>query len=270
MKQRAYTVFQGRAGDRNDLAMAGAMAIGRALAQKTGIHTTVIGTPAPALGKSWQEELEAAMPDLAAMRDRLDDVLASGAVSVAATSRCTVSLATLPVVVRHRPSACIVWFDAHGDLNTPTSTTTGYLGGLVLTAPAGLWDSGLGDGLDLDQIVLVGQRELDPFEQELIDGHGVAHVRPGAGLESELRRAVAGRPVYMHLDCDVLNPGIVPTEYAPDGGLSLEELNACCRVIAEHELVGIEIAEFQNVWHPHGEPVSPEPLLDALAPVLAL
>jgi arginase/N-omega-hydroxy-L-arginine amidinohydrolase len=39
-------------------------------------------------------------------------------------------------------------------------------------------------------------------------------------------------------------------------------------IMAESEVVGIEIAEFQNVWVEGGEPVSPDPLLSALLPVL--
>ncbi|WP_275477567.1 arginase family protein [Aureimonas ureilytica] len=42
-------------------------------------------------------------------------------------SRCAVSIATLPVVAKHHPDACVVWFDTHADLNTPESTTSGYL-----------------------------------------------------------------------------------------------------------------------------------------------
>ncbi|WP_444847916.1 arginase family protein [Duganella caerulea] len=51
-----------------------------------------------------------------------------------ASSRCAASLATLPVVARHRPDACVVWFDAHADLNTPSTTDSGYLGGMVAGA----------------------------------------------------------------------------------------------------------------------------------------
>ncbi len=265
----AYTVFQGRAGDHNDLAMPGAKSIGESLARRMGVAPFEIGSPEPALNTGWREELEAALPALKQVQARFDDILAGGAVSIAATSRCAVSLATLPVVAKHAPSACVVWFDAHADLNTPETTTTGYLGGLALAAPAGLWDSGLGAGLDLDQIILVGQRDLDPFEQELIDKHGIPHVKPQGDLAAALRNAIAGRLVYAHLDCDVLNPGIVPTDYVHHGGLSLDDLRACCEVIAEHEFVGIEIAEFQNAWEPGGEAVSPDPLLDALGPLLA-
>ncbi len=264
-----YTVFQGRAGDHNDLAMPGAKAIGEELQRRTGISPTVIGTPEPATNGGWREELDAALPSLKKLQSRFEDVLAAGAVSIAATSRCAVSLATLPAVAKHRPAACIVWFDAHGDLNPPEASPTGYLGGLALAGPLGLWTSGLGAGLGLDQVVLVGQRDLDPYELDLIAKHGIPHIKPGADLATDLRTAIAGRPVYVHFDCDVLEPGIVPTDYQCEGGLSLDDVRACCKVIAEEDFVGIEIAEFQNAWDAEGPPVSPGALLDALEPVLA-
>jgi arginase/N-omega-hydroxy-L-arginine amidinohydrolase len=51
-------------------------------------------------------------------------------------------------------------------------------------------------------------------------------------------------------------------------GLTLDDLNNACRVIAEHEVAGLEIAEFQNSWHVDGPAVSPEPLLKALWPLI--
>lgn len=266
--RKEFTVFRGRAGDHNDLAMPGAMALGEAFKRLSGVDPVIIGTPEPCLNVAWRAELDAALPALRHLQARFDELLEDGAVAISATSRCAVSLATLPVIARHHPEVCIVWFDSHADLNTPESTTTGYLGGLAFSGPAGLWDSGLGTGLRLDQIVLVGQRDLDPFEQDLIDRHAIPHVRPGTDLAAGLRAAIAGRPVYVHLDCDVLNPGIVPTDYVHDGGLSLEDLRLCCDVIAEHEVVGLEIAEFQNTWEEGGNPVSPDPLLAALAPLI--
>lgn len=264
----AYTVFQGRVGDHNDLATPGARSIGEALARRTGVRPFFVGTPEPALSIGWREELDAAMPALRQLQARFEQVLADKQVSVAATSRCAASLATLPAIARHHPSACVVWFDAHADLNTPASTTSGYLGGLALSGPAGLWDSGLGAGLGLDRVVLVGQRSIDPFEHELIARRGIPHITTARDLAGDLRRAIAGRPVYVHLDCDVLDPGIVPTDYVHENGLTLDDLRTCCEVIAAHRWVGVEIAEFQNAWEPGGEPVSPEPLLDALEPLL--
>ena len=112
-----------------------------------------------------------------------------GAIAIAAPSRCAVSLATLPAIAKHHPKACIAWFDSHADLNTPEASTTGYSGGLALAAPAGLWQSGLGAGLRLDQIVPAGRRDLDPFEQALLERHGIPHIKPQGGRKNELRAA---------------------------------------------------------------------------------
>jgi len=267
-KNVIYTIYQGCAGDHNDLALPGARSVGEMLAQLSGETPVIIGSPAAAAQAGWREALTAALPDLQAMRAHIDQLLRSGAASIAATSRCAVSLATLPALAQHRPDACVVWFDAHGDLNTPDSTTSGFLGGLALAGPAGLWSSGLGSGLRLEQLVLVGQRDLDAFEAALIAQHQIPVIAPGPDMAAQLEAAVAGRPVYLHLDCDALEPGTVPTDYRVDGGLTLAQLSACCEALARSEFIGIEIAEFQHVWQPGGTPVSPRPLIDALMPLL--
>ncbi|MES2163086.1 MAG: arginase family protein [Pseudomonadota bacterium] len=268
MTEVAITLFQGRVADHNNLAIPGAKSVARMLAEQLGVGVTIVGAPAPALSAGWQIELNQAMPGLHALAAQLVEVFARRAKPLSATSRCAASLATLPVVARYRPDACVVWFDAHADLNTPSTTGSGYLGGMALSGPAGLWDSGLGAGLALSNVVLVGQRSLDPSEANLIASGAVTHVAPGPELADRLRAAVGGRAVYMHLDCDVLNPGIVPTDYVHEDGLSLEDLRAACAVLAESEMIGVEIAEFQDAWEEGGEPVSPAALIAALAPVL--
>lgn len=262
------TVFQGRAGDHNDLALPAAAALAQAFEARLGLNATVIGTPEPALSMEWQIELPLAIPALQAMAVRMEAVMISGARALSAISRCAVALATLPVIARQRPDAVVVWFDSHGDLNTPESTTTGYLGGLALSGPAGLWDSGLGQGLDLANIILVGVRDLDLAEQALIDSGAVRAVRVRPDMAAELRATIAGRPVYVHLDCDVLEPGIVPTDYSHAGGLDLVQLHGLCAVMAESEVVGVEIAELQIAFLPGGPAISSKPLMAALKPLI--
>ncbi|WP_326491398.1 arginase family protein, partial [Rhodovulum sulfidophilum] len=204
--------------------------------------------PARAERRGWRAELAAARPALGQLQARIDAVLAGGVVSVAATGRYAASLATLPVVARHHPGACIIWLDAHGDLNTPETSGSGYLGGMALSGPTGLWKTGLGAGLCPGQIILAGSRDLDPAERDLTRRHAIPVIPPGADMAAALRSVIAGPPVYVHLDCNALRPGIVPTGYAVEGGLSLDELNACARAIAEHRLLGLEIAEFEAAW----------------------
>jgi arginase len=268
MPHTALSIFQARIGDRNDLAIQGAQAIGSMLASWFALEPEMLGTPMPALGKGWQEELELARPELKQIAAHFERQLSMGKRLLSASSRCAASLATLPTIARHRPDVCVVWFDAHADLHTPSTTTSGYLGGMALSGPAGLWDSGCGSGLALSNIIMVGQRDVDPAEQALIDREEIRHIAPGRAMVAELSKAIAGRPIYIHLDCDVLDPGIVPTEYRHDFGLSLHDLYDAGVMMAETEIVGLEIAEFQSAWAAGGTPVSPAPLLESLRPIL--
>ena len=262
------TVFQGLAGDRNPRGAAGALVVGAALEARLGLQAERVGVQAPPLAAGWSEELEAARPGLEALAARLDAVLADGKASLIAQGRCAASIAALPAVLRHHPDALIVWFDAHGDCNQPAHSTTGYLGGMVLTGAAGVWDTGLGEGLKLADVLLVGARDLDPCETALIADGGPRLVTPGPGIAQRLAAAIGDRPVYVHLDCDVLNPGLVPTEYSVDDGLSFADLNAACAVLARNRVIGLEIAEFEDVFVTSGEAGDVGALLDALAPLL--
>jgi arginase len=264
----ALTVFQGRAGDHNDRGYAGAAAIGGEWQRRLGVAGVTVGTPEPPLGTDWHVELTAAAPTLEAMSARYEDIYAAGQTPVTALTRCAVALATLPVVARHHPDALVVWFDAHGDVNTPESSATGFIGGLALSGPMGLWDSGLGAGIAAANVVLGGARDLDPFERRLIDEGLVRHVPVGPALLDDLDAAIGDRPVYFHLDCDVLEPGLVPTDYRVPNGLTFDELAGVARRLAKNAVVGVEVAEFEGSWADSGEPGNPRPLLDALSPLV--
>lgn len=260
-------MFVGPAGDHNDRGMRGASIVGDELSRRLDLAPTVIGTPQPATSESWRTALPAAFPGLRELQHHHREIVESGTIPVAALPRCAASLATLPTVAKHHPEALVVWFDAHADLNTPDNTTTGYLGGLVLSAAIGLWDSGLGAGLHPDNVVLGGTRDLDAPEQSLVD-RGTIKLAAGPALHTMLDQYVGDRPVYFHLDCDVLEPGTVPTDYHVPNGLTLEDLNAVARRLSQNQIVGIEIAEFEAAADPTDATNYARPLLDALAPML--
>lgn len=264
----ALTRFAGRAGDHNDRAMVGSAFVSRHLAERYAVDAVQIGTPQPALSADWADELAAAMPTLEAMSTRYRQIFSDGEKPVTALSRCAVALSTVPVVAAHRPDAIVVWFDAHADLNTPTTTATGYLGGLAFSGPMGWWDSGLGSGLLPRNGVLAGVRDVDDEEEHLIHRNHVAWVRVGPEMPDELRHVVDGRPVYIHIDCDVMEPGIVLTDYSVPDGLTLDMLAAASTALAESEIVGIEIGEFEADDATAAER-SAEALFRALEPVLA-
>jgi arginase family enzyme len=88
--------------------------------------------------------------------------------------------------------------------------------------------------------VLVGARDLDPTEVEHVQAGRIELVEVGPDLRERLASVIAGRPVYFHLDCDVLEPGLVRTDYQVPHGLSLEDLHDCA------EVVGVEVGEFEG------------------------
>lgn len=241
----ALTHVAGRVGDHNDLAMHATPLLADALSQRLGVTPEVLGRFEAALAANWDEELAAALPLLRRLAERYEDLFEKHATPVTVLSRCAPALATLPVVARFRPDAAVVWFDAHADLNTPENTTTGYLGGLALSGPLGFWDSRLGAGLAVKNAILVGTRDLDEPEQQLVDEDVIQLITVGEGMAEELRRSVAGRPVYVHFDCDVLEPHTVPTDYQVPGGMTLNQVQACAEILASSEVVGIEIGELE-------------------------
>ena len=268
MNSRSLIIYRGRAGDRNARGTAGAQLLGALLARRYGLDTTFVSTPqAPLPTTAWNEQLTAARGDLHAFADALRASLTNGQRTIAAMGRCAAGLATIPVVAQCFPNACVVWFDAHGDSNLPSSNAVPYLGGMVLTGAAGHWDSGLGAGLNLSNVVLVGARDLDPHEKDLIATGQLKVVEVGPNLPERLSMAVGARDVYVHLDCDVLEPGIVPIEYQVSGGLTLESLRACAIVLAQRKVIGVEVAEFESEWL-DGRPATPDRLVDAIAPLL--
>jgi arginase family enzyme len=106
----------------------------------------------------------------------------------------------------------LVWFDAHGDLNTPESSPSGNLWGMPLRM---LLDSG---AVEAEDALLLGARNLDPPEREFIDSIGL---RTEPGALGDALEGTAG--VYVALDADALEPeGISPFMPEP-GGLSLGE-----------------------------------------------
>ena len=266
----ALLIYAGPASDRNPRGMAGAVALGTAIGEALSLSPQIIGTPAPVLAGGWVTQLAAATPALSALATALVAPVAAGEPLILTMGRCAASIATLPVVARRHPDAALVWFDAHGDINVPRGrdpADPAYLGGMVITGAAGEWDTGLGAGFTLANLILVGARDLDPPEQARIDQGDVTLVPVGPDLAERLTAAIAGRPVHIHLDCDVMEPGLVTTEYQVPHGLSLADLKAACTALARHEVIGLEITEFEA---PAADARSAVPagLIDALRPVL--
>ncbi len=212
-----------------------------------------IGAPATPRVGSWDVDLRDSRGCLLEAGGQVDDALDSGRRPLLLAGDCSVALSTLPVVVRHRPDAWVCWIDAHADFNTPETSPSGFLGGMPLAAACGLWDSGFGAGLDPARVAMLGVRDVDGGERVLLDTNGVG--RPD-GPE-----ALAGRPVFVHLDLDVLDPSVLPATFAAPGGWSFERLAQVLAVVSDGgELVGAEVTS--------AHPAHVEQIHAAISPLL--
>jgi len=138
----------------------------------------------------------------------------------------------------------VLWVDAHGDFNTPDTSESGYLGGMVLGAACGQWNSGYGAGLKPSQVALVGVHDIDGEERDLLINAGVQIVPPNNVNPEALQKIIGDSKVWIHIDWDVLEPGQIPADYKVSGGLLLPELIRTFELIPSDQILGLELAEF--------------------------
>ncbi|HUR86907.1 MAG TPA: arginase family protein [Solirubrobacteraceae bacterium] len=218
------------------------------------LDARIIGSPGVPRQGTWEEDLADSRGCLLEAGGQVDDALDGGLMPILLAGECSVSVATLPVVVRHHPQARVLWVDAHGDFNTPDTTGSGYLGGMCLAGACGLWDTGFGAGLEPARVVMHGVRELDGGERVSLDRAGVHRVGDPGQLE--------GLELFVHLDLDVLDPLVFPASFPAPGGLQPHELTAF--LTATGEVATFLGAEITSAAPGHGELVA-----EAIAPLLA-
>ncbi|MEV7630878.1 arginase family protein [Microbacterium sp. NPDC089318] len=245
-------ISQGRVGDRTPGALDGALVTGRALGRMLALEPRIVGIPSAARTDDWSESLPAARETLHWLRDAVRGALDRGATPVLATNTCGASIATLPTIAERFPDAVVLWIDAHGDFNTPQTTDSGYLGGMVVAAACGLWDSGHGAGLNPSQVVIVGGRDIDPAERGLLDQHGVTVLTPAESTPARVAEVVGGRDVWIHVDWDVLEPGYIPAAYRVGEGMLPHQVAAIFAAFGPGRVRGVELAEFEA-----GDPAIP-------------
>lgn len=173
----------------------------------------------------------------------------AGGHPVVMSGDCAASLGTVAGLQRAGTDAGIVWFDAHGDVQTPETTASGYLAGMPLRLLAGYRPELIAGPLGLravpePRIALVGARDLDPPEAAYLAGSLIRQL-PVAGLA--VADLPAG-PLYLHLDADVIDPAALPGLLFPTpGGPGLEPvLAAVQRVLETGRVAAVGVA---CTWH---------------------
>ena len=263
-----------RTADRFPGATKGVEILAPRVGEALGVEPRYIGSGAEVRDTRFDDDLRESRGCLLEAGGQIDDALADGTVPVMVAADCSVSLTTLPAAIRNRPDARLLWLDAHGDFNTPATTGSGYLGGMCLAGACGAWDTGLGDSVPPERVVLAGIRDLDSGERELLEASAATVI--GASTVETLvavKNALDGAPVFIHLDLDVIDPEHFPAAVPAPGGLHPDRLyDLLDSVLEDSELAGVEITAFE-VPEPEQERIAAtetalhvlEPLLDHLA-----
>ncbi|SAM00806.1 hypothetical protein [Absidia glauca] len=165
----------------------------------------------------------------------------------------SVALATVSGVFAAYPNACLIWVDAHADINTPEGTESGNIHGCPLSFLTGLsqdhpdfaWVKPV---LQTGRLAYIGLRDVDDNEKKIlrdnnikalsmhhVDKYGIGkcvdicldHINPNRDL-----------PIHLSFDVDALDPTVAPSTGTPvRGGLTFREGHYICEALAETGLL---------------------------------
>ncbi len=139
---------------------------------------------------------------------------------------CCSHIGAVEALAARHGRLAIVWLDAHGDLNTPESSPSGNEWGMPLRM---IVDSG---AVKASDVALVGARNLDPPEEEFIAESGVRR-----GVEAVREILADVHCVYVAFDGDSVEPNELAVFMPEPGGLTLVEVEALFRDVAERAAV---------------------------------
>ena len=205
------------------------------------VHLSTVEFP----GDRWRAEIRTAFDVAAVVAGCVRESEQRGAFPIVLAGNC---FASLGVVAALGEGTGVLWFDAHGDFNTPETTTAGFLDGMALATITGrCWTEMTSRLAGFTPVReqhawLIGARDLDPAEEEMLLDSPVGRVAAeaiGSDLGDRVRRDLDGpQRLHVHLDLDVLDPaeGRV-NEFACDGGVTAARLGEAMRSLGTLETV---------------------------------
>jgi arginase len=192
-----------------------------------------------------------------ALRDKVGGILQKGRMPVVLGGDHSIAMGTIAGVSRfHREKGGkigLVWFDAHGDMNTPETSPSGNIHGMPLAAALGLGDktlaglAGATPMVDGARAAVVGLRDVDPAERENLKDSGIGAFTMRdidergmrTVMEEAIKRASSGTEgIHVSFDLDGMDPEFAPGVGTPSpGGISFREAHLAMEMLADTEMV---------------------------------
>ncbi|XP_053210081.1 arginase-1-like [Panonychus citri] len=173
----------------------------------------------------------------------------------------TLAIGSLLGHFRHNQKFSVLWIDAHADVNTEFTTTTGNLHGMSLSfflqgiqseyenSPqlTKLFHS-IQPNLNSSSLCYIGLRDLDPLERHLLDSLQIKYFTMGdvdkLGISEitsralEILKPTESKPLHVSFDVDSLDPSYAPSTGTPvPGGLTLDEAQTLAKTINSTNLL---------------------------------
>lgn len=208
------------------------------------------------------------LPDILQVNEELmlkvSEVLTSGGFPLVLGGDHSVSIGSIAGVARNVPSFGILWFDAHGDFNTPETSSSGNIHGMPLAVSVGRGDEDLvGCGgvvpkVAEENVVIIGVRDLDPEESELLHSSKVTALTmqdiDERGMQEVVKQglAIAGAGVdgfIVSFDLDVIDPMEAPGVGTPvRGGITYREAHLAMELVAQSGgLLAMDVVEVNPI-----------------------
>jgi arginase len=191
----------------------------------------------------------------------VNEVVESGSFPLVLGGDHSIAIGTLAGISKHYENLGVIWYDAHGDLNTGETSPSGNIHGMPLAVSLGIGHHALTNIADYspkvkpENIVIIGARSLDEGERELIREKGIKvytmHEIDRLGMTKVMEEAVAYLKektdgVHLSLDLDGLDPSDAPGVGTPVlGGISYRESHLAMEILEESKI--ITSAEFVEV-----------------------
>ena len=208
----------------------------------------------------------------------------SGALVLVLGGDCAQSIGLLTGARRYYKHINLLWFDRDADLNTPASTPSGRIDGMVVAhiigrgAPELVRFWGETPLVREPDVTLFGITRLDPPEQEFLSKSPLRHVSAediaakgasAASTEALSLMHADTREFVLHLDLDVLSQEDFPPVNVPaSGGLSFDAVRDALREFARSKnLLGLDVAQYNPDKDPDG--ANAKKIVDLLVEALA-
>jgi arginase len=242
--------------------------------QNAGYEVNDLGDCAPRLFADDEEHRRARnLPEIIAglneLKLRAEVAVKSGALVLVLGGDCAQVIGLLTGARRYYKNLNLLWIDRDADLNTPATTPSGRIDGMVVANIIGkgapemvrFW----GDGALVREpdVVLFGLERLDPGEQDFLTRSPMRHVYladiafkgPSKSAQNALALVHADtREFIVHLDTDVLDAAELPSVNVPGtAGLKFADARAILQEIVRHKnLLGLDIAQYNPDKDPDG------------------